>query len=102
MKDKKEYKVICIEEKCKREFIAFSKKALRCPKCKEEHLRITAHARYVEQRHKKKRRPRKLPPMSINDVVRATARYNKKHNTCISEGLFVSMMERGLIDVGEN
>lgn len=100
MKGKKEYKLTCRD--CSKAFIAFSRKALRCPKCKEEHLRIAAHARYVAKGRNKKRTKRKVPAMTISAVIKALEKYNKEHGTRHTYGIFVSLMERGVINVEEN
>jgi hypothetical protein len=39
--------------------------------------------------------------MSINDVLRAMKKYNEEHGTYHTYGQFVSLMERGIINVGE-
>jgi hypothetical protein len=100
MRVKKEYTVICIEEKCGCEFIAFSPKALRCPKCKEEHLRLAAKLKQSKCR-KNAKQNKNLPKMSINDVLKAMKKYNEEHGTYHTYGQFVSLMERGIINVGE-
>lgn len=98
MRVKKEYIVTCID--CGREFIAFSPKALRCPKCKEEHLRLAAKLKQ-SKRSRNAKQTKNLPKMSISETLKALKKYNEENGVYLSYGTFVSLMDRGEINVGE-
>lgn len=92
MRDRKEYELICIE--CGIPFIAFSNKALRCPDCKAKHKRVPALGG-----RKNYKRLSKAAKMSIEEVLRTLKKYNRENGTRHSYGQFVSLIERGVIDV---
>ena len=91
MRELKEYEIICLD--CGIPFIAHSTQALRCPECKAKHKRAMSRVGY---------RPlSKAAKMSIKEVLKALKKYNQEHGTRYEYGEFVSLMERGVIDVGE-
>lgn len=84
----------CID--CGYVFVAYSNKALRCPKCRKEHLRqmkADNQARYRTEEYKTAKAKRKPPKMSMSEVLAAQEKYNKEHKTHISYGKFVQMLE---------
>lgn len=95
-KPRQPIQVVCVDCGCK--FMAITRKALRCEKCNEEHTQIRNHSYQEKAKAQRMMRSIKKPPMTISEVIRATAEYNKTHNTHISEGKYVSLMERGLLD----
>lgn len=44
----------------------------------------------------------KLAGKSIKDILRMMSKYNKEHGTNYNYGVFVSFVEGGRIDVGED
>lgn len=99
MRVKKEYQIICVD--CMHSFVAFAPKALRCAECREEHLRrvkATNQAKYRSEAYARSKARKNAPSMTITEVILATLEYNKEHNTRISEGQYVSLMERGLLE----
>lgn len=102
MRLKKEYTLICIEEKCGKEFIAHSKNAKRCPACRLERQRLAAQEKYRLYGHRRRTPIFIETKMTIEEVVSALTKYNKEHGTRYTYGIFVSLLERGIIHVGEN
>jgi DNA-directed RNA polymerase subunit RPC12/RpoP len=99
MRVRKEYHLTCID--CNHEFTAYSPKGMRCPECKTEHLRRrkAAHqAKYRSLNYAGSKAQKKVVSMTITEVILATLEYNKEHKTHISEGEYVSLMERGLLE----
>lgn len=100
MRVKKEYIVACIE--CGYKFVAYSPKALRCPECRERHIREAALLRHKSKtKGKDFRKNKNLPKMSISETLKALKKYNEENGVYLSYGTFVSLMERGEINVGE-
>lgn len=98
-KPRKPVQVQCIDCGCT--FTALSRKALRCEKCNILHKQNAWHQNKERARVRRAMKNIYVPSMTIAEVVRATAEYNKIHGTLISEGMYVSLMERGLLDAGE-
>lgn len=96
MRVRKEHHLNCID--CGREFIAYSSKGLRCDECRTEHLRRrkAAHqATYRSTNYAKAKARKKMPPLSIKEVLRRMERYNKENGTHLSYGQYVQRMESG-------
>lgn len=96
-KPQKPVEVTCKE--CGVKFIAYSRKALRCPECRRNAIREQnkSYQRQLQQSIKevKKITTKKTyrPPMTINEVVNEMEKYNKVHGTCLSYGQFVLILE---------
>ena len=79
---------------CGRDMVVKTNAALRCEECRKELRRKDRERQRYGEGTKAKAKP---PKMSIAEVIRATVEYNREHGTCISEGKFVSLMERGML-----
>ena len=85
----------CID--CGETFIAFAGKALRCEVCRKKKMKEQQknYVRRLKEKDKPQMPRRTVPKMSIPEVIRATMKYNEEHQTYISEGQYVAMLEMG-------
>ena len=87
-------KLNCID--CGKVFTTKSPKALRCEKCKHEHLLQMAKESHRKQVAKRNYEKRKRAKISIRQILREMEEYNKEHNTSLSYGQYVSLIDRGM------
>lgn len=81
---------------CKKEFITDNEKARVCTKCKEATQRRKREANTKNYKSLKlERRKSVTAKYSIAQISSLMNRYNQKHNTCITYGKFVQMLEDG-------
>jgi len=95
MRVKKPVQVVCVDCGC--EFIAYSRAALRCEKCKEENLRLKKKKSQEKCRGVYKNHKKLKPKMSIGEVLTMLKDYNEENSTNLSYGKFVLLLERGLV-----
>lgn len=94
MRKKTNYNLSCVD--CKAPFVAHHPKALRCDKCKAEHLRQKSKEYIQHTRDNERRKIRAvlphLPKLSIRETIVACEKYNREHGTRLSYGQFVSQV----------
>lgn len=95
MKKRNPITLNCID--CGEDFIAYSSKALRCPACRkiEATNHIKRNAEYWRINKKVSESKRIAPKMTMQEVLKELARYNKENGTHLSYGQFVQILERG-------
>ena len=96
-KPSKPVELTCVD--CKKTFIAYSRSALRCSECKQDHLRrikVAAQAVYRSPAYINAKGKKKPPKMSLREVLKELESYNKENNTCLSYGEFVTMLDKGV------
>lgn len=95
-KERQPIDVICVDCGCT--FTAYSRGALRCAERKLEHKRRTAATCMASYRRDKAQKTHKMKPkMTIKQVLREMARYNKANRTHLSYGQYVLLMDKGEI-----
>lgn len=93
MRVKKPVQVVCVDCGC--EFIAYSRAALRCEKCKEENLRLKKKKSQEKCRGVYKNHKKLKPKMSIGEVVMELEKYNRENHTHLTYGQYVALKEKG-------
>ena len=103
MRVKKEPKPIqktCID--CNEIFIAYGHKAMRCPECRKikQRQQSKKSMEYLRQYKKPQGKKKKIikPAMTMRETIAAMERYNKEHNTHLTYGKFIALMEGGKLD----
>ena len=92
-KEPKPISVECID--CGEVFTAFSRRALRCEKCRELAKKKTSAEWMKDSRSvQPKRKPKTHPKMSIREVLKAMDKYNKEHGTHLTYGKYQEMRFR--------
>ena len=96
-REPKPIEVKCID--CGEVFIAYSNKALRCEECRKVKARQQSKRsmEYLRQYKKPQGKKKKIikPAMTMRETIAAMERYNKEHNTHLTYGQFVLLMEKG-------
>ena len=100
MRVKRELKPIevkCID--CPKVFIAYSKKAKRCPVCRKIKARAQSKKcmEYLREYRKAPSKKETLfrPKLTIGEVLRELEIYNKANGTHLSYGQFMVLLEKG-------
>ena len=93
-KEKQPIQLNCMD--CGEVFIAYSKKALRCEKCRILSKKQRSKDWMQKDRAMSKNKTTKMPlKKTIREVLRELEIYNKEHKTRLSYGQFVQKMEGG-------
>lgn len=81
-------KVIKICGDCGLSFLTTNHSAKRCPKCQEK-------AKAKKRAEAAKKKLRKAPAKSLNQIMRELAEYNRENGTYLTYGQYVNMTEGG-------